>query len=75
MALGRDGTILRETTWTTEHGTLQYSVCLLDRCWEPLREITRAVGPFEDVASVRSATLAELDLWVRTHGVQQQLEV
>lgn len=43
----------RITTWHADGaGVVQVSVCCLDSIWEPVCEVTEAVGPFDDVEQV-----------------------
>lgn len=65
--------IRRLTVWTAEHGDVQASLALLSDDWDPLREITRGIGPFDDLPGVVQLLTEELNEWVNTYGIQERL--
>lgn len=57
---------IRTTLWHDDGGNLrQVSVAVLDALWEPQAEITRNVGPFDDVDQVvkESTSRARAAAW------------
>jgi len=63
----------RTTAWQNDRGVVQLSVAVLDERWETLREVTRAVGPFDDAQSALANLRDELVAWMDTNGLQLDL--